>query len=154
MGLGTDFWNHSILILPQHNNQLDAEFFGLSNLSAPELQSFWNSTYSQRWIKLLPFFSSLTAVVTVCLCFSHGTLNNSHKTTLVNVLNAPYFSNQKIMLRSDKSVLLNILRPASNISELSSAEVTRLINLYTPAGFLERMNEQVNLSFFIRWIIL
>ena len=40
VGLGTDFWNHSILILPEHNNQLDAEFFGLPNLSVPEMQFF------------------------------------------------------------------------------------------------------------------
>jgi NADH-ubiquinone oxidoreductase chain 5 len=48
VGLGTDFWNHSILILPEHNNQLDAEFFGLPNLSVMDMQSLWNTTYSQR----------------------------------------------------------------------------------------------------------
>jgi NADH-ubiquinone oxidoreductase chain 5 len=67
VGLGTDFWNQSILILPQNNNQLDAEFFGLANLIEC---SFYNSTYSWRFIKLLPFFSSLFAVGLVCYIFS------------------------------------------------------------------------------------
>jgi NADH-ubiquinone oxidoreductase chain 5 len=70
VGLGTDFWNHSILILPEHNNQLDAEFFGLPNLATSELQSFWNRTYTQRWIKLLPFFLSLAAVTLVCFFYA------------------------------------------------------------------------------------
>jgi proton-translocating NADH-quinone oxidoreductase chain L len=72
VGLGTDFWSHSILILPEHNNQLEAEFFGLPISSSFELQSFWNTTYSQRWIKLLPFFSSLIAIVIVFVFFSYG----------------------------------------------------------------------------------
>lgn len=62
VGLGTDFWNHSIFILPQNNNQLDAEFFGLPNLSLAESQVYMNETYRYYWIKLLPFFSSILAV--------------------------------------------------------------------------------------------
>jgi NADH-ubiquinone oxidoreductase chain 5 len=137
VGLGTDFWNHSILILPEHNNQLEAEFFGLSNLSGVEVQSFWNKTYSQRWIKLLPFFSSLTAVALVCFCFSHWVFNVDPKKNNLNLLNAPYFSNQKIKLLSEKSFFFNIIYPVSNKTELTCAEVTNLINLYTPAGFME-----------------
>jgi NADH-ubiquinone oxidoreductase chain 5 len=48
VGLGTDFWNHSIFILPQNNNQLDAEFFGIPNISLLETQKLFNSTYSSR----------------------------------------------------------------------------------------------------------
>ena len=51
VGLGTDFWNHSIFILDQNNNQLDAEFFGLPNLSLSETQIYANWTYRYRWIK-------------------------------------------------------------------------------------------------------
>ncbi len=40
VGLGTDFWNHSILILPEHNNQLEAEFFGLPNFSDQKCNLF------------------------------------------------------------------------------------------------------------------
>jgi len=40
VGLGTDFWSNSLFILPEHNNQLDAEFFGLPNLSLNEFQYF------------------------------------------------------------------------------------------------------------------
>ena len=69
VGLGTDFWNHSILILPEHNNQLDAEFFGLPPLALSEMQFGWNATYSSRWIKLLPFLSSLIAVALVYFLF-------------------------------------------------------------------------------------
>jgi len=68
VGLGTDFWNHSIFILDQNNNQLDAEFFGLPNFSLSEAQNYTNSTYKYRWIKLLPFFSSVLAVFLV-FCF-------------------------------------------------------------------------------------
>lgn len=69
VGLGTDFWNHSIFILDQNNNQLDAEFFGLPNLSLSEAQIYTNSTYRYRWIKLLPFFSSVLAVSFVFIFF-------------------------------------------------------------------------------------
>ena len=42
------------------------------------------------------------------------------------------------MMSSDKFSLLNNLRPhASQGKQLSEAEVRRLINLYTPSGFLE-----------------
>ena len=70
VGLGTDFWNHSIFILDQNNNQLDAEFFGLPNLSLSETQLYFNSTYPYRWIKLLPFFTSIFAVFLVFLFFN------------------------------------------------------------------------------------
>ena len=69
VGLGTDFWNHSIFILAQNNNQLDAEFFGLPNVSLAESQIYYNWTYTARWIKLLPFFSSVFAVGLVFLFF-------------------------------------------------------------------------------------
>ena len=55
-------------------------------------------------------------------------------------MNGPYFLNQKI-IPLDKSGLLNAIPSGHKVNEsrneLSSAEVTRLINLYTPAGFLE-----------------
>ena len=70
VGLGTDFWNHSIFILPQNNNQLDAEFFGLPNLSLLETEKYYNFTYPFRWIKILPFLSSLFAVYLVFQVFS------------------------------------------------------------------------------------
>jgi proton-translocating NADH-quinone oxidoreductase chain L len=137
VGLGTDFWNHSILILPEHNNQLDAEFFGLPNLSVMDMQSLWNTTYSQRWIKLLPFFSSLLAVGLVCVFFSHWTRSASNKTNLLNVLNAPYISNQKVIVISEKPFQINLIRPITYMENLSSGEVTRLISLYTSTGFLK-----------------
>jgi proton-translocating NADH-quinone oxidoreductase chain L len=62
VGLGTDWWSPSILILPEHNKQLDAEFFGLPSLLILEERGFFNDTYSWRWIKLLPFFFSLLAI--------------------------------------------------------------------------------------------
>ena len=92
VGLGTDFWAQSILILPEHNNQLDAEFFGLSNLSLKESAPFINSTYGERWIKLLPFFSSLIAVGLVCLVFSH-TVWRTKKNNPLFIINAPYMFN-------------------------------------------------------------
>jgi len=57
---------------------LEAEFFGLPNVSfgvsemqeyIQEFQFLGNKTYTQRWIKLLPFFSSLIAVALVCFFF-------------------------------------------------------------------------------------
>lgn len=60
VGLGTDFLNQSIYILPKNNNQLDAEFFGI-----PDLTSNWtqlpikNQTYPYFFLKLLPFIFSL-----------------------------------------------------------------------------------------------
>jgi NADH-ubiquinone oxidoreductase chain 5 len=50
VGLGTDFWNQSILILPEHNTQFDAELI-------PQV------------IKMLPFFSSMLAVTLVNYIF-------------------------------------------------------------------------------------
>jgi len=40
VGLGTDFWSGSIFILPEHNNQLEAEFFGLPGVSMEEINFF------------------------------------------------------------------------------------------------------------------
>ena len=65
IGLGTNFWNESIFILPEHNNQLEAEFFGLLNSSFFEAQNIYNSTYFFRWVKLLPFFLGLLALFLV-----------------------------------------------------------------------------------------
>jgi len=50
IGFGTDFWNQSIFILPEHNMQFDAEFI-------------------PQWIKMLPFFSSMLAVSLVNYLF-------------------------------------------------------------------------------------
>jgi NADH-ubiquinone oxidoreductase chain 5 len=76
VGLGTDFWNHSIFILPQNNNQLDAEFFGLPKLSSLETENYYNYTYPYRWIKILPFLSSLVAVYLVFQIFSYVGLSD------------------------------------------------------------------------------
>jgi hypothetical protein len=59
VGLGTDFWNESIFILPEHNNQLDAEFVGLSQWISETQTSTW---FRYKLFKLLPFFSSVLAV--------------------------------------------------------------------------------------------
>ena len=48
VGLGTDLWSYSILILPEHNKQLEAEFFGLPSLSILEARGLFNDTYSLR----------------------------------------------------------------------------------------------------------
>jgi len=37
IGLGNSFWNQSIFILPQHNNHLNAEFFGLPSFNDLEI---------------------------------------------------------------------------------------------------------------------
>lgn len=50
IGFGTDFWNQSIFILPEHNSQFDIEFI-------------------PQWIKMLPFFSSMIAVTLVNYLF-------------------------------------------------------------------------------------
>ena len=68
VGLGTDFWNQSIFILPKNNNQLDAEFFGLPELTTAE--GFYNSTRPYFFIKLLPFFLSLISVGLVFVWFN------------------------------------------------------------------------------------
>lgn len=90
VGLGTNFWNESIFILPAHNNQLEAEFFGLLNSSFFELQSFYNTTYLSRWIKLLPFFLGLVALLLVYRLF--WTKSPYHKDSFLDVM-APYFVN-------------------------------------------------------------
>lgn len=133
VGLGTDFWNHSILILPEHNNQLDAEFFGLPNLKnqAFVLPGLENATYSQRWIKLLPFFSSLIAITMVCIFFSHWTKETTDDTA------APYFFNKKLIVNSENRFFKNSLYSVPKTISLTSREVTRLIELYTPTGFLK-----------------
>jgi proton-translocating NADH-quinone oxidoreductase chain L len=67
VGLGTDFWSHSIFILPKNNNQLDAEFFGLKELAGTDIM---NSTRSYFFIKILPFATSLFSVGLVFLWFN------------------------------------------------------------------------------------
>lgn len=52
VGLGTDFWNQSIFILPQNNNQIEAEFI-------PHIY------------KLLPFFSTLLAITVANFLFEY-----------------------------------------------------------------------------------
>lgn len=54
VGLGTSYWNQSIFILPEHNTQVDAEFLPLI-------------------VKLLPFFSSMSAVLVGNVLFSLDT---------------------------------------------------------------------------------
>jgi NADH-ubiquinone oxidoreductase chain 5 len=88
IGLGTNFWNESIFILPKHNNQLEAEFFGLLNSSFFEMQSFYNSTYYLRWVKLLPFFFGLIAILLVRQVFL--TWSPYHFDSFVNFY-APFF---------------------------------------------------------------
>jgi hypothetical protein len=75
---------------------LEAEFFGLPNVSLQEFQFFGNKTYTQRWIKLLPFFSSLIAVALVCFFFSHVTNLVNKKNSFFQILNAPYIFNSKV----------------------------------------------------------
>jgi proton-translocating NADH-quinone oxidoreductase chain L len=67
VGLGTDFWSHSIFILPKNNNQLDAEFFGLKELVGTDIA---NSTRPYFFIKILPFATSLFSVGLVFLWFN------------------------------------------------------------------------------------
>ena len=50
VGFGTNFWNQSIFILPENNNQFDAEFI-------PQI------------IKMLPFFSSMISITLVNYLF-------------------------------------------------------------------------------------
>lgn len=90
VGLGTNFWNESIFILPAHNIQLEAEFFGLLNSSFFEMQSFYNTTYLLRWVKLLPFFLGIIALLLVYRVFS--TKSPYHKDSFHDLM-APYFVN-------------------------------------------------------------
>ena len=53
VGLGTDFWNQSIFILPENNNQLEGEFIP--------------HTY-----KLLPFFCSMFAITIANILFEYN----------------------------------------------------------------------------------
>jgi len=53
VGLGTDFWNQSILILPQNNNQIETEFI-------PHIY------------KLLPFFSTMLAITCANILFEYN----------------------------------------------------------------------------------
>jgi len=72
VGLGTDFWNQSIFILPKNNNQLDAEFFGLKELTGTNII---NSTRPYFFIKILPFATSLFSVGLVFLWFNQESKN-------------------------------------------------------------------------------
>lgn len=136
VGLGTDFWSHSIFILPQHNNQLDAEFFGLANLSLAETQQYWNSTYGSRWIKLLPFFWSIVAVALVCVIYSHPTLTLKKKNDNLAILMAPYMSNNKISNKENTDFSFSLKRFPTQTENLKQSEVNRLLELYTSTGFL------------------
>jgi NADH-ubiquinone oxidoreductase chain 5 len=144
VGLGTDFWNHSIFILPQNNNQLDAEFFGIPNISLLETQKLFNSTYSSRWIKLLPFFSSVLAVTLVCLLYSHPIWNKTKepKNSVLNLLTPPYFSNNKIKTIGFSNLSLWLKRTPLQLENVKSSEVNRLIQLYTPSGFLKEYEKK------------
>jgi proton-translocating NADH-quinone oxidoreductase chain L len=138
VGLGTDFWNNSIFILPENNNQLDAEFFGLPNLSLGELQLFWNETYSFRWIKLLPFFLSLLAVALVCLFFSPFFWVSRRKNKILWILMTPYIFNTKTSDFELNQIIDKKLNDSFWESKnLSLTEVEQLIKLYTPAGFVK-----------------
>ena len=137
VGLGTDFWNHSILILPNHNNQLDAEFFGLPNLSLDEIQNFWNSTYPQRWIKLLPFFSSLIAIALVCFFYSHSIIQSKKKIGFLSLLNAPYILNNKVTTTQQKLNIFHEVHISRQGKNLALSEANRLIALYTLPGYLK-----------------
>jgi NADH-ubiquinone oxidoreductase chain 5 len=138
VGLGSDFWKHSIFILPEHNNQLDAEFFGLPNLSVNEMHNFWNSTYNSKLFKLLPFFSSLLAVSLVCLIFSHYSWISTRKNQAVTNFMTPYVFNNKIKTLTFYEVLnLKVDFPLDKKNNLTFAEVEHLIQLYTPLGFLK-----------------
>jgi len=151
VGLGTNFWNHSILILPEHNNQLDAEFFGLADfVYLWELHGLWNGTYKARWLKLLPFFSSLLAVAVVCFLFSTPTFvvpKSLNKITsfivrnrILSLLLPPYVFNKKLRETMEKVfplVLVRVSRSSTQLENWKQNEVTRLLQLYTTTGFLK-----------------
>lgn len=98
VGLGTDFWNQSIFILPKNNNQLDAEFFGLKELNGTTIM---NSTRPYFFIRILPFATSLFSVGLVFLWFNQTTENLKW---LYN------FTSIKTFLDSIKEFLLSIYR--------------------------------------------
>jgi NADH-ubiquinone oxidoreductase chain 5 len=130
VGLGTDFWNNSIFILPEHNNQLDAEFFGLSNLSIEELQPFWNLTYNVRWIKLVPFFSSLFAVALVCLIFSDNFWNENVKVKKLS-----------LFLANQKNQTFSKAKNKFEKENLTPEDVEEFMQYYTPQGYLKIYNK-------------
>ena len=74
IGLGNSFWNQSIFILPQHNNHLNAEFFGLSSFNDLDINEEWlvNLTEVNSLIKLLPFIYSLLAFVIIIYIFNQN----------------------------------------------------------------------------------
>jgi len=56
IGLGTNFWSHSIFILPEHNNQLDAEFLGLAHTHSNvkiSTQNLVQNTFLQKFVPLI-----------------------------------------------------------------------------------------------------
>lgn len=108
VGLGTDFWNHSIFILPKNNNQLDAEFFGLANLRNHQGFSqdlFCNSTYTYRFLKLLPFFSSLIAIGLVYLLVASEQILTSNALCWYNLV-----ANKLFKLAQEKSLVKYFFR--------------------------------------------
>ncbi len=81
VGLSTNFWNQSILCLSKNNNILDAEFFGLHDLNIPNIL---NNTSPYFFIKLLPFFLSLLAILFVFFIKNSVTFwNKSLKITML-----------------------------------------------------------------------
>jgi len=132
VGLGTDFWNQSIFILPRNNNQLDAEFFGLANLI--ENESLWNSTYPYRFIKLLPFFSSLVAVALVCFLFSQPKINFQKKNKNdATQFNAPYVSNPSVIFdqQTPRLFVQNLAGSLKTDLVRNQTELNRLIAFYS-----------------------
>jgi NADH-ubiquinone oxidoreductase chain 5 len=107
VGLGTDFWARSIFILPENNNQLDAEFFGQAFLkdsfkkitdidpivfNQTLLPLFENYTTKFWWVKVIPFFSSLFAIFLV-FCFYQKRSNN----TIFFFINSVFTKKQNIV---------------------------------------------------------
>jgi NADH-ubiquinone oxidoreductase chain 5 len=125
VGLGTNFWNQSILILPKNNNQLDAEFFGLANLFRSE--PFYNSTYTYRLIKLLPFISSLFAIGLVCCLFEWKrikklcldffskfiSINNYLKSIYLYI--TTYFNHTELATTATKEVIMTKVSSIQNV---------------------------------------
>ena len=74
IGLGNNFWNQSIFILPRHNNHINAEFFGLSSFDKLKSEDGWliNITETNSLVKLLPFTYSLIAFIIIFYLFNQN----------------------------------------------------------------------------------
>ncbi len=100
IGLGSNFWNQSIFILPKNNNHLNAEFFGLSSFTKLQVDEKWltNITEIYSLIKLLPFIYSLLAFIIIIYVFNQNknTLNIFEKTNVVKLqINISWFLTYK-----------------------------------------------------------